>query len=147
MRLSFLVAFLSALSLAAQDSTRSPYWRNWFESGVEALKNASYREAVDDFQKSVSLKPNEVEPHLYLASAWMSLYISGDQSSDNLDKVRNAEKELNTVLKLDPENLTALQSLAHLSFRGAQEIVDEDQKLRRLETAASWYHRVLAVGA
>src|SRR5260370_17681703 len=139
MRLSFLVAFLSALSLAAQDSTRSPYWRNWFESGVEALKNASYREAVEDFQKSVFLKPSEVEPHLYLASAWMSLYIFGDQSLDNLEKIRNAEKELNTALKLDPENFMALQSLAQLSFRGAQEIVSEDQKSRKLDAAASWY--------
>jgi len=145
MRLSFLAAFLSALTLTGQDSTASRYWRNWFESGVEAYKNSHYREAVEDFQKSVELNPKEVEPRLYLASAWISQYIPGDVSPENLDLQHQAEIEFNRVLQLDPGNLTAMQSLASLSFIEVQGMTNMDEKIRKLDKAASWYRRVLAV--
>jgi TonB family protein len=145
MRLSLLVASLSVLTLTAQDSTTSRYWRNWFESGVEAYKNSNYREAVEDFQKSVDLNPNEVEPQLYLALAWMSQHIPGDVSPENLGLRHKAETEFNRVLQLDPSNLIAMQSLASLSFIEARGMIDMDEKIRKLDQAASWYRRVLAV--
>src|SRR5258708_27835742 len=120
MRLTFLAILLSAFGLTAADD-----WRSWLNRGVEAYENAKYQEAVEYFQKSVYLNPNEVEPRLYLATAWMSLYIPGSVLHENLDIQRNAENEFNRVLQLDPRNLTALHSLASLSYQQAQGVVEE----------------------
>jgi TonB family protein len=139
MRLSFGVILLSALSLAAADD-----WRDWLNRGTEAYENERYREAVENLQKSVHLNPNEIEPRLYLATAWMSLYVPGSASRENLDIQRNAETEFNRVLQLDPNNLTALQCLASLSYQQAQGITEEVDKFRKLDEAASWYQKILA---
>jgi tetratricopeptide (TPR) repeat protein len=130
----FLVAVLPAL--AADD------WRSWLNRGIEAHKSARYQEAVEDFQKSIHLSPNEVLPHLYLGTTWMAQYSPGTESSE---KARNAEMEFNTVLQFDPENFTVLQSLASLTYQEAKGITNEDEKLRKLDQAVRWYRRVLAV--
>jgi TonB family protein len=75
----------------------------------------------------------------------MSLCIPGAVSPENLDIQRNAETEFNRVLQLDPKNLTALQSLAALSYQQAQGIVPEGDKFQKLDEAASWYRKVLEV--
>src|SRR5258708_7819115 len=130
----FLVALISIH--AAED------WRTWLNRGIEAYKNAQYQDAAGDFQKSVSLSPNEVMPHLYLATAWMAQYVPGSASPE---KARNAETEFNTVMQLDPQNFTAMQSLGLLSYQEAKGVTNEDEKLRKLDEAASWYRKVLAV--
>ena len=38
-------------------------------------------EAFDNFQKAVYLNPSDVKAHLYLGTAWMSLYIPGSSVS------------------------------------------------------------------
>jgi hypothetical protein len=48
MRLSLLVAFLSAFTLNAQDSTTADDWRSWLNRGIEAYKSARYQEATED---------------------------------------------------------------------------------------------------
>jgi TonB family protein len=145
MRLRLLVAFLCALTLVAQDSTTAGDWRHWLNRGIEEYKNARYRDAVEYFQKSVSLNPNEVSPHLYLATAWMIQYIPGAGSPENLNVQHSAETEFNRVLELDPKNLTALQSLASLNYQVAQGMTNLDEKIRKLDDAAAWYQRVVAV--
>src|SRR6266852_1155412 len=104
MRRSLLVVLLSALTLTAQDSSTGADWRRWLNRGVEAYKSARYQEAVEYFQKSVDLKPTEVSPHLYLATALMSQYIPGAESPENLSLARNAEAQFNIVLQLAPQD-------------------------------------------
>jgi len=137
-----LVVFLSALTLTAQDSTD---WRGWLNRGIAEYKSARYQDAVEDFQKSISLNPNELAPHLYLATAWMTLYIPGSVAPENLNLQHNAETEFNRVLELDSKNITALQSLASLNYQVAQGMANLDEKTRKLDDAAAWYQRVLTV--
>jgi len=110
MRLTFFAILLSAFTLTAADD-----WRSWLNRGIEAYKSARYQEAVEDFQKSIDLSPNEVSPHLYLGTALMTQYIPGAESRENLDYAHHAETEFNSVLQLDYKNLTALNSLASLN--------------------------------
>src|ERR1700687_2351694 len=145
MRLSLLVAFLSAFALTAQDSSTADDWRSWLNRGIEAYKSARYPEAVEDFQKAVYLRPNDVVAHLYLATAWMTQYIPGAVSPENLDLQHKAETEFNLVLQMEANNLTALASLASLTYQEAQGMTNLDGKLRKLDEAASWYQRVAAV--
>jgi len=145
MRLTLLAAFLSTFALTAQDSSTADDWRSWLNRGIEAYKSARYPEAVEDFQKAVYLRPNDVVAHLYLATAWMTQYIPGAVSPENLDLQHKAETEFNLVLQMEANNLTALASLASLIYQEAQGMKDLDQKLRKLDEAASWYQRVAAV--
>src|SRR5713226_3164661 len=144
MRIRLLATFLFALTLTAQDSTTSGDWRRWLNRGVEAYKSARFPEAVEYFQKSVDLKPTEVSPHLYLATALMSQYIPGAESPENLNFARSAEAQFNTVLQLAPQDLTALRSLASLSYQEAQGKQNEEEKFHKLGEAVSWYQRVRA---
>src|SRR5215472_2920959 len=102
MRPLTLAIFFAAMPLIAQD---------WLKQGVEAYKSARYQEAVEAFQKAVELNPNDVTAHLYLATAWMSQYIPGAESPENLGVARKAEDEFNLVLGLEPYNKVALASL------------------------------------
>jgi TonB family protein len=145
MRIRLLATFLFALTLTAQDSTTADDWRRWLNRGVEAYKSARYPEAVEYFQKSVDLKPTEVSPHLYLATALMSQYIPGAESPENLNFARNAQTEFNIVLQLSPQDLTALRSLASLSYQEAQGKPNEQEKFRKLDEAVSWFRRILTV--
>ena len=145
MRKSLFATFLFALTLTAQDSTTPAEWRSWLNRGVEAYKSARFPEAVEYFQKSVELKPTEVSPHLYLATALMSQYVPGAESPENLNFARNAETQFNAVLQLAPQDLTALRSLAALSYQEAQGKQNEGEKSRKLDESVSWYQRVLAV--
>jgi len=133
------------LTLIAQDSTSADDWHRWLNRGIEEYKSARYQDAVEYFQKSISLNPNELSPHLYLATAWMTLYIPGAASPENLNFQHNAETEFNRVLELDSKDLTALRSLASLNYQVALGLTNSDEKTRKLDEAAAWYQRVLAV--
>src|SRR5260370_40266742 len=103
MRTSLLVAFLSVLTLTAQDSTTADDWRRWLNRGVEAYKSARFPEAVEYFQKSVDLKPTEVSPHLYLATALMAQYIPGAEAPENSNFPRNPRAHCNPRRQFAPQ--------------------------------------------
>jgi TonB family protein len=119
--------------------------RGWLQKGIQAYKGYRYQEAVEAFQRAVDLNPNEVNTHLYLATALMVQYIPGAESSENVEFARRAESEFDLVLRLDPINQTALMSLASLSYQKALGIQDSEKKFRKLDESASWYEKALAV--
>jgi len=108
MRFALFLIFLA--TLAAQEST-----------------------PVDALQRAVDLDPNNVTARLYLATALMSQYIPGAQSPENLELARQAEAEFRRVLDAQPNNTTALASLASLTFQQA-----------KLADSASWYEKLIA---
>ena len=82
---SICVAALAAGSTGCQQLKA----RDNLNKGVQAYKSAKYPEAVAFFQKAVELDPNFKTTHLYLATAYMSQYIPGAESPEN---VRMGEK-------------------------------------------------------
>lgn len=120
-------------------------WQGWLDKGIEAYKSARYQEAAEAFQKAVELNPSGVQPHLYLASAWMVQYIPGGDFPGNLELAGKAEVEFKRALELDPNNETALESLASLSYQRATGITGVEQKMGQLDEAMSWYERVTTV--
>ena len=58
--------------------------RDNLNKGVQAYKSARYPEAVAFFQKAVELDPSFKTTHLYLATAYMSQYIPGAESPENV---------------------------------------------------------------
>jgi tetratricopeptide (TPR) repeat protein len=136
-RYAVLFALIST-ALCAQDS------REVMNRGIAAFKGGQYREAVDSFQQAVSMNPNAVNPHLYLGTAYMSQWVPGAATPDNAALARSAETEFKRVLELDPINLTALASLASLSYNSATSLTGEE-KMRKYDEAMDWYKRLATV--
>jgi tetratricopeptide (TPR) repeat protein len=102
--------------------------------GVRAYKAADYETAVQHFMTSVELDPTFTNARLYLATAYMSQYIPGATSRENEEKATKAFEHFNKVLEQDPENRTAIASIASLRF---------NQK--NFDDAEEWHHRMLKV--
>lgn len=105
--------------------------RDNLNKGVQAYKQARYPEAVTFFQKAVELDPSFATTHLYLASTYMSQYIPGAESEENVRMAENAFKTFQRVLELDPKNELATASIASLYFNQKKfdEAMEWNQKL------------------
>lgn len=143
MKSTLLVTGIGLLILLATgcDKLKS---RDAMNHGVQAYKGAHYPEAVDYFKTAVQLDPDNVTPRLYLATAYMSQYIPGADSPDNVKLANEAKQEFQKVLDKNPKDTTALASLASLAYQQAQSMPDLDQKLKKLDEAKEWYLKLIA---
>jgi tetratricopeptide (TPR) repeat protein len=119
---------LSALMLAGTgcDKLRA---RDQLNRGVQAYRNAKYPEAVERFKTAVQLDPTFPTARLYLATAYMSQYIPGAESPENLDMAKAAHEEFLRVLEQSPKDTIAIASIASLYFN--QKKFDEAQEWNR----------------
>jgi tetratricopeptide (TPR) repeat protein len=99
---------------------------------------------VDYFKNAVQLDPENTMPRLYLATAYMSQYIPGAESPENLQLAKEAKEEFQKVLEKNPSDATALASLASLSYQQAQGMPDLEAKLKKLDEAKEWYLKLIA---
>jgi tetratricopeptide (TPR) repeat protein len=143
MKSTLLVAGIGLLVFFATgcDKLKS---RDALNHGVQAYKGAHYTEAVDYFKTAVQLDPDNSVPRLYLATAYMSQYIPGAISPENVQLADEAKQEFAKVLQKNPSDTTALASLASLSYQQAQSMPDLDQKLKKLDEAKEWYLKLIA---
>ncbi len=118
--------------------------RDALNHGVQAYRGAKYSDAVEYFKTAVALDPTNLNGRLYLATAYMSQYIPGAESPENLQLAKQAQEEFNRVLEKDPNDKTALASLASLSYQQAQGQPDLDAKLKKLEEAKELYLKLIA---
>lgn len=143
MKSTLLIAGIAGLILSATscDKLRA---RDALNHGVQAYKGAHYAEAVDYFKSAVQLDPDNTMPRLYLATAYMSQYIPGADSPENVQLGNEAKQEFQKVLDKNPSDTTALASLASLSYQQAQGMPDLEQKLKKLDEAKEWYLKLVA---
>jgi tetratricopeptide (TPR) repeat protein len=118
--------------------------RDQLNRGVQAYRSAKYADAVEFFKNSVNLDPTNLNGRLYLATAYMTQYIPGAESPENLQLAKQAKEEFLKVLERDPNDKTALASLASLSYQQAQGMPDLEQKLKKLDEAKEWYLKLIA---
>jgi Tfp pilus assembly protein PilF len=138
-----LVLGIGVLVLAGTgcDKLRS---RDQLNRGVQAYRSAKYADAVEFFKTAVNLDPSNINGRLYLATAYMTQYIPGAESPENLQLAKQAKEEFLKVLERDPNDKTALASLASLSYQQAQGMPDLEQKLKKLDEAKEWYLKLIA---
>jgi Tfp pilus assembly protein PilF len=118
--------------------------RDNLNKGVQAFKGAKYSNAVEHFKEAVRLDPDFPTARLYLATAYMSQYIPGADSEENMQNARAAEQEFLRVLERDPNNTLAIESIASLHYNQAQGGTVE-QKIKKLDEAAQWYQKLAQV--
>ncbi len=90
--------------------------RDNLNQGVNAFKSGNYSEAADRFKTAIALDPSFEVARLYLATAYVQQYIPGTETPENKKFALAAMNEFNTVLKEDPKNLLATQSMASLYY-------------------------------
>lgn len=108
--------------------------RDQLNKGVTAFSAAQYSRAVDYFKKAVELDPTFTTARLYLATAYMSQYIPGAESPENLKMAQTAHDEFLKVLDVDPNNTVALASIASLYFHQ-----------KKFDQAEEWNKKLIAV--
>jgi Tfp pilus assembly protein PilF len=119
--------------------------RDHLNKGVQTFKSAKYNQAVEHFKESVRLDPDYMNARLYLATAYMSQYIPGADSPENMQNAKAAEQEFLRVLEREPNNSLAVESIASLHYNQAQGNQPLEHKLRKLDDAAKWYQKLAEV--
>lgn len=110
---------LAAVTLALFSSTgcNKLLARDQLNKGVEAYKNSHYEQAIDHFQKAVNLDPGLINARMYLATAYVSQYIPGVDSPDNLRTAQQAIDEYQKVIDANPardQKVNSAKGIAYL---------------------------------
>src|SRR5580692_10784054 len=129
MKSKFLVLGIIGLVLVSTTGCNKLKSRDRLNKGIQSYKSAKYADAVEFFKEAVQLDPSNLNGRLFLATAYMSQYIPGAISPDNLQLAMEAKQEFMKVLETNPNDTTALASLASLAYQQAQAMPDLDQKL------------------
>jgi Tfp pilus assembly protein PilF len=86
---TWLAAGMAAMALLATGCQKLQS-RDQLNKGVQAYKNAQYPQAVENFKRAVELDPAFPTARLYLATAYMSQYIPGADSPENMQMAQAA---------------------------------------------------------
>lgn len=106
--------------------------RDQLNKGVAAFRNAQFQQAIEYFQRAVSLDPSFLNARLYLATAYSQLYIPGGESAENVKIGDQAVAAFEDVLKMDPNNTTAIASIAQIYY---------NMGLAKFDKAKEYQHR------
>ncbi len=118
--------------------------RDHLNKGINAYRSAKYSEAVEHFKQAMALDPDWLTPRIYLATSYMSQWIPGAESPENLEFASKAREEFLKVLDVDKTEPTALGYLAMLSYNEAIQTTDPDVKKAKLDESAEWHHKRIA---
>src|SRR3984957_3107473 len=93
--------------------------RDLLNKGVVAFKAGKSDDAIEDFKRATELDPTLTTAHLYLATAYASLYIPGAPSPENRARGEQAIKVFKEILDTDSNNLSAIDGIGSLLFQMA----------------------------
>ncbi len=128
-----VLAAVTVTLLASLTGCKQLEARNQLNKGVEAYKAAHYEEAINHFQKAVSLDPNYPMTRVYLATAYAQQVVPDLKTPQNEKIAQTAIDEFNKVLEKTPDDVTSLAQIANLYMD-----LDEFGK------AKDWNRKVLA---
>jgi tetratricopeptide (TPR) repeat protein len=128
--ITLAAALLALFSSVGCDKLRA---RDQLNKGVEAYKNNHYEQAIDHFQQAVRLDPGLINARMYLATAFVSQYIPGVDSPDNLRAAQQAIDEYQRVIDANPtreQKVNAAKGIAYLYLN--EKKWDEAKKYYRM---------------
>jgi tetratricopeptide (TPR) repeat protein len=131
----------TALLMTGCDKLKS---RDHINHGIAAFRNAKYGDAIENFKQAIALDPDNPNARLYLATSYMQQWIPGAESPENEEMARKANEEFMKVLDKDPNNTTALASLASIAYNSAGSLAPE-KKVEKFDEAAKWQKKVAEV--
>jgi tetratricopeptide (TPR) repeat protein len=116
---------LALLSSVGCDKLRA---RDQLNKGVESYKNNHYEQAIVHFQKAVQLDPGLINARMYLATAFVSQYIPGVDSPDNLSIAQQAIDEYQKVIDANPSRDQKVNSAKGIAYLYLNEKKWDDAK-------------------
>jgi tetratricopeptide (TPR) repeat protein len=129
-RKSYLCLILAVAILAASGCQKLKA-RDQLNKGMHAYKAAKYTEAIEFFRRSIELDDEFSTARVYLATAYMTQYIPGAESPENVELAKSAYSEFQKVLEKEPNNPVAIASIASLMYHQ-----------KKLDDAEKWYLRL-----
>ena len=102
--------------------------RDQLNKGVKSYKDNHYEQAIDHFQQAVQLDPTLINARMYLATAYVSQYIPGVDSPDNLRTADEAIKEYQTVIDANPSRDQKVNSAKGIAYLYLNEKKWDDAK-------------------
>ena len=90
--------------------------RDQLNKGVKAYKDNHYEQAIDHFQEAVRLDPALINARMYLATAFVSQYIPGVDSPDNLRTAQEAIDEYQKVIDANPSRDQKVNSAKGIAY-------------------------------
>ena len=111
--------------------------------GIAAFKKGRrYGDAVELFKQAAALDPSNPNATLYLATSYMSQWIPGAVSPENLAFASMAQEEFMKSSGEEVEYTTALASLASIAYNQAGSLSPAEKSVK-LDEAAGWYKKLI----
>lgn len=111
--LTLVAVALAIISSLGCDKLRA---RDQLNKGVKAYKDNHYEEAIDHFQEAVRLDPALINARMYLATAFVSQYIPGVDSPDNVRTAQQAIDEYQKVIDANPSREQKVNSAKGIAY-------------------------------
>src|ERR1700751_1236140 len=102
--------------------------RDQLNKGVKAYKDNHYEQAIDHFQTAVQLDPALINARMYLATAYVSQYIPGVDSRENLRTAQQAIDEYTKVIDMNPSRDQKVNSAKGIAYLYLNEKKWDDAK-------------------
>jgi len=120
--------------------------RDHLNKGIASYRAAKYSDATENFKQAMELDPGWDTPQVYLATSYMSQWIPGAESPENLKFATQAKAEFMKVLEKTPNEPTALGYLAMLAYNQAiTSQLSPEERNAKLDESAEWHKKRLAV--
>lgn len=124
------VALLCCLCLTAQQVSLAA--RDALNMGVREFQAGQFRSASQSFAKAVERAPSLLPARIYLAAALVQAYVPDDPSPENEKIAVSAIAACQEVLKRDPGNVAATDSLATVYFQKREFLRSREWNLKVL---------------
>ena len=111
--LTLAAVVLALISSLGCDKLRA---RDQLNKGVKAYKDNHYEQAIDHFQEAVRLDPALINARMYLATAFVSQYIPGVDSPDNMRTAQQAIDEYQKVIDSNPSREQKVNSAKGIAY-------------------------------
>jgi tetratricopeptide (TPR) repeat protein len=133
-RFVLMVGFVVSVAIAgvAQDEAKVAA-RAELNSGVQAYKQANYEDAIDHFNKAVTLDPEFIQARQYLASAYAAQFVPGVDTPENVVWATNALGQYSEILRRNPSDIHSIKGVAFLK----SQLKDFEQAKENYKKAAA----------
>lgn len=102
--------------------------RDQLNKGVKAYKDNHYEQAITHFQNAINLDPALINARMYLATAYVSQYVPGIDSPDNLRTAQQAIEEYQKVIDANPSRDQKVNSAKGIAYLYLNEKKWDDAK-------------------
>ena len=113
-----IVGFIVSVAVAgtAQDESQVAA-RAEINAGVQAFRQAHYVEAIDHFNLAVSEDPQLTVARMYLATAYLQMFVPGVDTPENVVWATKALDQYSEILQTNPSDINSIKGIAYLRFQ------------------------------